>query len=121
MFLARILGSPSTDLCVTLAGQHLTKSIATLHDKALCDTITIIHKSKTYRLQKTVMKITEVFESGELDQISYIRGAINLAHAITKRSIKHAANLSKIFDHGCSNIDTAKGTTHTAEEWQEEQ
>lgn len=56
--------------------------------RALFDTTTTLHDNRQYRLRKTVARIRNVFETGELDVLRWVRGTHNYANALTKLNFR---------------------------------
>lgn len=54
--------------------------------KGLHDTITTLHEPKEYHLRKTVSRLCDSYEAGELDAIRWIEGKYNIADALTKHN-----------------------------------
>lgn len=68
--------------------------------RALFDTITTLHEPREYRLRKTVARMRDAFESGELDCVSWIDGKTNLADAMTKVNPRLSARLNDMLSCG---------------------
>lgn len=85
--------------------------------RALFDTITTLHECKEFRLRKTVPRIRNAFESGDLDSISWVSGTKNVADALTKRSLKLSQKLSAMLSTGIWSSDLNSGIHHDSDNW----
>lgn len=68
--------------------------------RALFDTITTLHEPREYRLRKTVARMRDAYESGELDYVTWIDGRSNLADALTKVSPEVSIRLNNMLACG---------------------
>lgn len=68
--------------------------------RALFDTITTLHEPREYRLRKTVARMRDSFENGELDSVKWIDGKVNLADALTKHNIELSKRLNEMMAQG---------------------
>lgn len=68
--------------------------------RGLFDTITTVHEPREYRLKKTVAKMRDAFEAGELDGVSWIDGKNNLADCLTKWNIELSRRMNKMLTSG---------------------
>lgn len=68
--------------------------------RALFDTITTLHEGREYRLRKTVTRLRLSFEAQELDRIHWIPGKVNVADALTKRTLPLSRLLNRLLAQG---------------------
>lgn len=85
--------------------------------KALFDIITTLHAFRESRLGKTVTLIIDASEAGKVDTVTWIPGLLNIADALTKRSLNHSRKTNKMFTDGHCSIDISKGMTHHSATW----
>lgn len=72
--------------------------------RALFDTITTLHEPREYRLRKTVARMRDAFESGELDGVTWIDGKSNMADALTKKNEALSGKLNRMLASGVWDI-----------------
>lgn len=68
--------------------------------RALFDTITTLHEPREYRLRKTVARMRDSFENGELDSVKWIDGKTNMADALTKSNAELSLRLNRMMARG---------------------
>lgn len=68
--------------------------------RALFDTITTLHEPREYRLRKTVSRMRDAFEGGELDCVTWIDGKWNLSDSLTKDNAELSGRLNVMFAKG---------------------
>lgn len=68
--------------------------------RALFDTITTLHEPREYRLRKTVARMRDAYESGDLDCVKWIDGKVNLADALTKDNTDLSVKLNNMLASG---------------------
>lgn len=107
-FGAEILAAAETDdrgFDLKLSMASILPDDALRHDlyveaRALFDTITNLHEPREYRLRKTVSRMRDAFESGELVCVAWIDGKYNLADALTKNNEELSRILNVILSQG---------------------
>lgn len=62
--------------------------------------MTTLHEPREYRLRKTVARMRDSFESGELDEVKWIDGKSNLADALTKNNTELSEKLNLMMARG---------------------
>lgn len=73
--------------------------------RALFDTITTLHEPREYRLRKTVARMRDAFESGELDCVTWIDGKSNLSDALTKNNAELSIRLNTMLSSGIWDVN----------------
>lgn len=86
--------------------------------RCLYDTITTLHEGKDYRLRPTVQRMSNSFESQELNSMRWIPGNINPPDSLTKRNLKTYRILNYLLSKGVINIDLESGYALDSETWQ---
>ena len=68
--------------------------------RGLFDTVTTTHDAREYRLRKTVSRMRDSFECGDLDEVKWIRGVDNLADGLTKVNYEMWTEIAAVFAQG---------------------
>ena len=85
--------------------------------RGLLDTISMLHEGRDYRLRQTVQRIRDSFEARDFDVLSWIKGSLNIADALTKRNIVLYKLLNDICIDGRLHIDLKQGCNVKSSEW----
>lgn len=62
--------------------------------RGMLDTIKIVHEPREYHLRKTVAKMNDGFEAGEMDGINWIDGKNSLADFLTTFNVELSCKLN---------------------------
>lgn len=79
--------------------------------------ITTLSEQRKYRLRRTVARIRESFDSGDLTVLRWIRGVLNLADAQTKFNMSTWSLLSKTLHDG--ELAVVSATSRGEDSWKD--
>lgn len=100
----------------------LTRNDAITHtmnveSKGLFDTLSTLHEGREYRFRQTGQQIRNSFDSGDLDELQWIEGRVNIADGFTKDNHETQKMLHRVTATGRLEFTNHKSHQLTGMDW----